>query len=170
MELEEWQHAGYGKFTRKMCPILSTGLNASRLDTPSLYITFCQHGKGRLCFFKYDRYLFRKLAEIYNHKQDVIWNSFFDMSRIQTVCERSKLCNHSRYTTFRITNEDYTSQTCVYCFEKLHHPKQSITKQEKATRKTIKSILICYNPKCSSIRNGHDTGSRDRLSALAIAI
>ncbi|KAI9269996.1 hypothetical protein EDC94DRAFT_512678 [Helicostylum pulchrum] len=45
--------------------------------------------------------------------------------------------NHARYTTVCITNEDYTSQTCVYCFEKPRHPKQPIIKQDKTTKKMI---------------------------------
>ena len=33
---------------------------------------------------------------------------------------------HARYTTVCITNENYTFQTCVYCFNKLQHPEQLI--------------------------------------------
>lgn len=152
-----------------MCPIPSTGLNASRLDTPSLY------SSHSACMVKIDRVSSSTIATSFEHSLKFIITSRMsfgthDMSRIQALCERSKLCNHARYTIFRITNENYTSQTCVYCFEKLHHPKQSITKQYKATKKTIKGIFICYNSKCPSIRDVCNTSMCDQLSALAIAI
>ncbi|KAI8365073.1 hypothetical protein BD560DRAFT_332798 [Blakeslea trispora] len=77
---------------------------------------------------------------------------------------------HARYTTVCITNENYTSQTCVYCFNKLTHARSRIIKQDKITYREIKGTFICYNSKCPSARHGRNTTSRDKVSALAIAI
>ncbi|GAA5817490.1 hypothetical protein MFLAVUS_011038 [Mucor flavus] len=85
-------------------------------------------------------------------------------------CGNWKQDNHARYTTVCITNRDYTSQTCVYCFKKLRHSKQLIVKQEKTTKNMIEGTFICYNLICPSTRNGGDTSGRDQLSPLAIAI
>ncbi|KAI8330282.1 hypothetical protein BD560DRAFT_416411 [Blakeslea trispora] len=77
---------------------------------------------------------------------------------------------HARYTTVCITNENYTPQTCVYCFNKLTHARSRIIKQDKITYREIKGTFICYNSKCPSARHGRNTTSRDKVSALAIAI
>lgn len=53
---------------------------------------------------------------------------------------------HSLYTSVCITNEHNTSQTCLFCFEKLFHP--ITTWINKAGQKKIKSVngsFICYN-------------------------
>ena len=78
--------------------------------------------------------------------------------------------NHARYTTVSITNENYTSQTCVYCFHKLQHPKQLIQVKSKTVYRNMKGAFHCLNPECPSVKNGRGVSGRDKLSALAIAI
>ena len=67
-----------------------------------------------------------------------------------------------KYTTVCITNENYTSQTYAYCFNKLIHAKLRTTKQSKVNYREIKGFFICYNCCNTSLRN--------KLSALAIVI
>ncbi|CEP13228.1 hypothetical protein [Parasitella parasitica] len=70
---------------------------------------------------------------------------------------------HARYTPVLITNEQNTSQTCIFCFRKLLHPiafKDGRLRQSKGT-------FLCYNKSCS---RKYQPMSRDKLSALAIGL
>ncbi|KAI8331647.1 hypothetical protein BD560DRAFT_462614 [Blakeslea trispora] len=78
--------------------------------------------------------------------------------------------NHARYTTVNITNENNTSQTCVYCFNKLQHPKQLIQVKGKTVYRNMKGAFHCLSPECTSVTNGHGVSGRGKLSTLAIAI
>ena len=69
-----------------------------------------------------------------------------------------------------MTNENNTSQTCVYCFHKLQRPKQLIQVKGKTTYRNMKGAFHCLNPECPSVRNSRGVSGRDKLSALAIAI
>ncbi|KAI9264014.1 hypothetical protein EDC94DRAFT_517810 [Helicostylum pulchrum] len=87
----------------------------------------------------------------------------------------SRIKGHRRYGGRRleedvvcITNEHNTSQTCLYYFEKLEHPRQLVTKQGKVREKKISGVLLCVNPACVSVKYGQSTKARDSLSALAI--
>ena len=62
-----------------------------------------------------------------------------------------------------ITNEQKTSQLCIFCFEKLCHPRCS-------GKRTTKGALQCVNPACVSVKNGRAIKSRDRLSSLSIGL
>jgi hypothetical protein len=53
---------------------------------------------------------------------------------------------HGRYTPVFITNERNTSQTCVYCFQKLSHP-ATVTNGKV---KSIRGAFLCQDPKCPS--------------------
>ena len=77
---------------------------------------------------------------------------------------------HAKYTTVCITNENNTSQTCVYCFKKLSYSKRRIVKENKVIYKEVKGSFVCYNTHCPSLKNGCNTSSRDKVSAMAIAI
>ena len=52
---------------------------------------------------------------------------------------------YARHTTVCITNENYTSQTCVYCFNKLQHPKQHIQAKGKTVYRDMKGAFHCLN-------------------------
>ncbi|KAI8356640.1 hypothetical protein BD560DRAFT_406466, partial [Blakeslea trispora] len=60
----------------------------------------------------------------------------------------SRIKRHLRYVS--ITNENYTSQTCVYCFHKLQHPKQLIQVKGKTVYRNMKGAFHCLNPECPS--------------------
>ncbi|KAI8351192.1 hypothetical protein EDC96DRAFT_292049 [Choanephora cucurbitarum] len=77
---------------------------------------------------------------------------------------------HARYTTVCITNENYTFQTCVYCFNKLQHPEHLIQAKGKKVYRNMKGAFHCLNPDCPSVTNGRGVNGRDKLSAHAIAI
>ncbi|KAI8359094.1 hypothetical protein EDC96DRAFT_596194 [Choanephora cucurbitarum] len=78
--------------------------------------------------------------------------------------------NHARYTTASIINENNTSQTCVYCFQKIQHPKQLIPVEGKTVYRNMKGALHCLNLECPSARNSRGVSGHDKLSALVIAI
>ena len=78
---------------------------------------------------------------------------------------------HSRYTTVCITNEYNTSQTCLFCYNKLLHPKKVLIKKDGS--KFIKSIngsSYCVNNICPLVQQQRAIQPRDRLRSLAIAI
>jgi hypothetical protein len=77
---------------------------------------------------------------------------------------------HSNYTTVAITNEYKTSQTCVYCFGPIIHPKQRVKKKDKFVLKECNGAMQCINPNCISVKKGKAIQSRDKVSAMAIAI
>ena len=81
--------AGYAKFCRKICPMPSSGLKSFRLDTASLFKTFCEHGDNKLSFFGYDNQVLKDPLYI-NHK-DAVFNSFFKIDRILDICKRRNL-------------------------------------------------------------------------------
>ncbi|KAI8382420.1 hypothetical protein BD560DRAFT_386546 [Blakeslea trispora] len=56
--------------------------------------------------------------------------------------------NHARYTAVSITNENNTSQTCVYCFYKLQHSKQLMQVKDKTVYRNLKGAFHCLNPEC----------------------
>ncbi|ORE12336.1 hypothetical protein BCV71DRAFT_191230, partial [Rhizopus microsporus] len=78
--------------------------------------------------------------------------------------------NHARHTTVCITNKNNTSQACVYCFQKLQHPKQLIQKQGGTRYRNMTDTFVCYNPDCPTAKNGHGVSARDETFALAIAL
>ncbi|KAI8380053.1 hypothetical protein BD560DRAFT_444750 [Blakeslea trispora] len=61
-----------------------------RLDTPSLFKTFCEHDDNKMTFFSYDNRVIRGPLEYINHK-DAVFNAFFKIDRIQQLCRRRKL-------------------------------------------------------------------------------
>ncbi|KAI8376875.1 hypothetical protein BD560DRAFT_391847 [Blakeslea trispora] len=77
--------------------------------------------------------------------------------------KKDKQDRHTSYTTVCITNEYYTSRL-------LTHARSRIIKQDKIAYREIKGAFICYNFKCPSARHGRNTTSRDKMSALTIAI
>jgi hypothetical protein len=77
---------------------------------------------------------------------------------------------HGLNTTVCITNEEFTSQTCVYCFSKLSKPVHTMKKDGKTTQKTINGAFLCTNPNCISLKNARATQTRDSVSAMAIAL
>ncbi|KAI8887784.1 hypothetical protein K501DRAFT_330228 [Backusella circina FSU 941] len=78
---------------------------------------------------------------------------------------------HSKYTPVVITNEFNTSQTCLYCFEKLEHPLRKVQKKDKEEAvRPVNGAFECVNSKCILNMTGRSTIPRDRLSALAIGL
>jgi hypothetical protein len=77
---------------------------------------------------------------------------------------------HGNYTTVAITNEYKTSQTCVYCFAPIIHPKQRLKVKDKMILKECNGAMQCINPECVSVKEGKSIQSRDKVSAMAIAI
>lgn len=77
---------------------------------------------------------------------------------------------HSRYTSVCITNEHNTSQTCLFCFQKLSHPLKVVTRKGKQQVNTVKGTFVCNNKACilHTIASTHK--GRDSVSALAIGI
>lgn len=77
---------------------------------------------------------------------------------------------HSRYTTVVITNEHNTSQTCLFCFQKLQHPLKVITSNEKRQVRSVNGTFVCNNSLCllKKFRSTHK--GRDAVSALAIGL
>jgi hypothetical protein len=63
-------------------------------------------------------------------------------------------------------NEHNTSQTCVYCFEKLCHPITVINGKVKS----IGCAFLRQNPKCPSTLSRLVIVSRDNVSSLAIGL
>lgn len=81
-----------------------------------------------------------------------------------------KQVKHAENTYVCITNEQYTSQTCVYCFNFLQHPTFERKVKGRIIRKQVKGCFLCVNPSCSLVKQGKAVLPRDRLSALAIGI
>ncbi|KAI8880116.1 hypothetical protein K501DRAFT_255692 [Backusella circina FSU 941] len=78
---------------------------------------------------------------------------------------------HSKYTPVVITNEFNTSQTCLYCFEKLEHPLRKVQKKDKEEAvRPVNGAFECVNSKCILNITGRSTIPRDRLSALAVGL
>ena len=75
-----------------------------------------------------------------------------------------------KHVTVCITNEHMTSQTCIYCYQELCHPKAILTKKNKQVLQENRSALMCMNPKCVAVKSGKSTKSRDALSSLAIGL
>lgn len=76
----------------------------------------------------------------------------------------------SQYTHAIITNENYTSQTCVYCFSKLDHPTHVKLVKGKEVFYKSKGSFLCRNQNCVLFKNKKATKCRDDLSAMAIGI
>ncbi|ORE16922.1 hypothetical protein BCV71DRAFT_270717 [Rhizopus microsporus] len=62
-----------------------------------------------------------------------------------------------------------TSQ-CIYCYQKLCHPKAMLIKKNKEVSQEIRSALMCVNPKCVAVKPEKSTKSRNALSSLAIGL
>ena len=77
---------------------------------------------------------------------------------------------HGKHVNVCITNEHMTSQACIYCYQKLCHPKAMLTKKNKQVSQEIKGALMCVNPKCVAVKSGRSTKSRDALFSLAIGL
>ena len=82
---------------------------------------------------------------------------------------------HARYTGVCITNENKTSQTCVYCFSSLSHPRATYTVLDKENKPTVvkrmvKGAFLCRNPHCVLSAAKRNTQTRDSISAVAIAL
>jgi hypothetical protein len=77
---------------------------------------------------------------------------------------------HGQYTNACITNERNTSQTCVFCFNKLDHPKCRKMMNGKEVLVNCKGSFVCRNPECPLLKRKRATQSRDKTSALAIAL
>jgi hypothetical protein len=63
-----------------------------------------------------------------------------------------------------------TSKNCIFCYERLIHPKVQETKNGKEINKTNKGTLYCTNPLCASVKAKRASQCRDSLSALAIGL
>lgn len=77
---------------------------------------------------------------------------------------------HSRYTSVGITNEHNTSQTCLFCFQKLSHPLKAVTKKGQQQVHTVKGTFVCNNKACILHSTASTHKGRDSVSALAIGI
>jgi hypothetical protein len=53
---------------------------------------------------------------------------------------------HSKYTTVLVTNESKTSQTCVFCFSTIVHPKQQVIIKGKKFTKMLTVPLCTSTP------------------------
>ena len=67
-----------------------------------------------------------------------------------------------------ITNENMTSQTCMYCFSKLDHSIYRKMINDKDIRTKVKGSFLCRNPDCVLVSNKNAIKPRDDLSVLAI--
>ena len=81
-----------------------------------------------------------------------------------------KQCMHGMNINVCITNENVTSQTCMYCFSKLDHPIYRKIDKDKDIRTKVKGSFLCRNSDCVLISNKKAIKSRDNLSALAIGL
>ena len=75
---------------------------------------------------------------------------------------------HAVSSAIHFTNEHKTSQTCMFCFGPLTHPKR--TSKDKPAKKTVNGAFWCLNPRCISVRSHKPIQSRDKTSALAIVV
>ena len=90
------------------------------------------------------------------------------LTKANTGSDKKQL--HGKHVNVCITNEHMTSQTCIYCYQKLCHPKAMLTKKNKQVSQEIKGALMCVNPKCVAVKSGRSTKSRDALFSLAIGL
>lgn len=67
-----------------------------------------------------------------------------------------------------ITNEHYTSQTCLICYQKLEHPRRSVKEGSTEKEKKVSGVLFCVSPNCIYIITGYTSETRDALSAMTI--
>ncbi|KAI8376874.1 hypothetical protein BD560DRAFT_488510, partial [Blakeslea trispora] len=81
---------GYAKFCCKICPMPIATQKSFRLDTHSLFKTFCEHGDNKMTLSGYDNRVIRGPLKYINHK-DAVFNAFFKIDRIQQLCRRRKL-------------------------------------------------------------------------------
>ncbi|CEI97435.1 hypothetical protein RMCBS344292_11567 [Rhizopus microsporus] len=81
-----------------------------------------------------------------------------------------KQCMHGMSVKVCITNENMTSQTCMYCFSKLDNPMHRKTINDKEIKKKVKGSFLCRNPDCVLVLNKTAVKPRDDLSALAIGL
>ncbi|CEG74498.1 hypothetical protein RMATCC62417_09702 [Rhizopus microsporus] len=58
-----------------------------------------------------------------------------------------KPLKHSLYTSVCITNEHNTSQTCIYCFQKLPHPVQTVYEQSVARLSVTTQVMSLFKQK-----------------------
>jgi hypothetical protein len=70
---------------------------------------------------------------------------------------------HGLSTPTIITNEYNTSQTCIFCFNKLSHPMSAVDGKVRTTSGTF----VCLHPGCPK---AFKPVCRDKLSALAIGL
>ncbi|KAI9273552.1 hypothetical protein EDC94DRAFT_495710, partial [Helicostylum pulchrum] len=77
---------------------------------------------------------------------------------------------HGKYVSVCITNENNSSQTCVYCYNKLSHPIQAKKVKRKHIRVRSKGSFRCINPRCVYVTNKKAIMSQDTTSALAIGL
>lgn len=70
---------------------------------------------------------------------------------------------HGQNTPTLITNEYNSSQTCLFCFNKLSHPVSAVTNKIY----TSKGTFICLN---GNFPKAFQPVCRDKVSALAIGI
>ncbi|KAL4214657.1 hypothetical protein AB4K20DRAFT_1974178 [Rhizopus microsporus] len=64
-----------------------------------------------------------------------------------------KQCMHGMNVNVRITNENMTSQTCMYCFSKLVHSIHRKMINDKEIKKKVKGYFLCRNPDCVLMLN-----------------
>ncbi|KAI9269623.1 hypothetical protein EDC94DRAFT_556671 [Helicostylum pulchrum] len=77
---------------------------------------------------------------------------------------------HSLYMSVAVTNENLTSQTCVFCFKKTTHPfKVSKTKNGTLVKK-VRGTAVCSNKHCILALKHETHKGRDPVSATAICI
>ncbi|KAL4212919.1 hypothetical protein AB4K20DRAFT_1965860 [Rhizopus microsporus] len=90
------------------------------------------------------------------------------LTKANTGSDKKQL--HGKHVNVCITNEHMTSQTCIYRYQKLCHPKAMLIKKNKQVSQEIKGALMCVNSKCVAVKSGKSTKSRDALSLLAISL
>ncbi|ORE21191.1 hypothetical protein BCV71DRAFT_277222, partial [Rhizopus microsporus] len=81
-----------------------------------------------------------------------------------------KQCMHGMNVNVRITNENMTSQTCMYCFSKLVHSIHRKMINDKEIKKKVKGYFLCRNPDCVLMLNQKAVKPRDNLFAFAIGL
>lgn len=77
---------------------------------------------------------------------------------------------HSLYTSVAVTNENLTSQTCVFCFKKTTHPFKVLKTKNGTLVKEVRGTAVCSNKHCILALKHETHKGRDAVSATAICI
>ncbi|GAA5803914.1 hypothetical protein HPULCUR_009399 [Helicostylum pulchrum] len=77
---------------------------------------------------------------------------------------------HSLYTSVAVTNENLTSQTCVFCFKKTTHPFKVLKTKNGTLVKEVRGTAVCSNKHCILALKHEIHKGRHAVSATAICI